>query len=253
VTVRRFENKVVLVTGAASGIGQAAARLFAMEGARVVASTLAQADCQQTVGQLQAAGGAHAVIEADVSKAQDCARLVSGAVEQFGRIDVAFNNAGIPDSGQLAADVDEAEWERVLRVNLTGVFLMMKYEIQAMRASGGGVIVNTASLAGVLAAPRSGAYVAAKHGVMGLTKAAALDHIAEGIRINALCPGATDTAMLHGVIADAEVKAHLLGSIPIKRVATAEEIARAALFLASDEASYLVGHGLIVDGGVAAH
>jgi NAD(P)-dependent dehydrogenase (short-subunit alcohol dehydrogenase family) len=249
--MRRFEKKTVLVTGAASGIGQAAARLFAAEGAQVVASALSEAECEQTAQQIRAANGVCLVIPADVSRPEDCERLVRGTVEAFGRIDVAFNNAGIPDSAELAADILEADWERVLRVNLTGVFLMMKYEVQAMRVTGGGVIVNTASLAGVVATPRGAAYVAAKHGVMGLTKAAALDHIAEGIRINALCPGATDTAMLRAVIADPQVKSHLLGSIPIGRIATVEEVARAALFLASEDASYLIGHGLIVDGGVA--
>ncbi|QUD90258.1 glucose 1-dehydrogenase [Phenylobacterium montanum] len=246
----QFEGKVVLVTGGGRGIGRAAALLFAAEGGRVVVSDIDEAAANDTVDLIRRRQAEGLAIACDVSDADSCARLVSGSLEHYGRLDVAFNNAGVADRPSLAAEVSEAEWGRVLRINLTGVFLSMKHEIPALLQSGGGAIVNTASVAGLVGAPLAAAYCAAKHGVIGLTRAAALDYIGQGIRINALCPGATDTDMLRNVTADPAVKQHILGTVPIKRVASAEEIARTAVFLASDASSYLVGQALAVDGGV---
>src|SRR6185437_4744103 len=188
----------------------------------------------------------------DVSRAADCAAMVERAVSRFGRLDVAFNNAGINLQVAPIAEVDEGEWQKILAINLTGVFLSMKYEIPAMKRSGGGRIINTASVGGLIGTAGITPYCASKHGVVGLTKSAALDHIKDGIRINAICPGGTLTPMLTEWFKDPEVARAKVAETPIGRMAEPSEIARAVLFLASDESSFMVGHALVADGGLTA-
>lgn len=249
----RFQDKSVLVTGAGSGIGLATARAFAAEGARVVLADRNGAAAQAGAEGIRANGGTAADIAADVSDFADCQKMVAFAVAQFGRLHVAFNNAGVPSSiGGEFEDFSVDDWNRLVGVNLSGVFFSMKAEVPALRASGGTAIVNTASIASHVAAPGMAAYVASKHGVAGLTKAAGLDLIRHGIRVNAICPGFVDTAMLAPALEAQTIRSQLATSVPIGRIASAEEIARTALFLASDEASYMVGTLLTVDGGIVA-
>jgi len=248
----RFDGKSVIVTGGGSGIGRAAALAFAAEGARIVVADLNQPSGEATVREVRADGGEAAFARTDVSRAADCAAMVESAVKLYGRLDIAFNNAGINIAVAPIADVDEQDWTRILSVNLTGVFLCMKHEIPAMRRTGGGAIINTASVGGVIGTAGVTAYCATKHAVVGLTKSAALDHIADGIRINAICPGATRTEMLAQWFKDPAVERRALSQTPIGRIASPEEIARAVLFLASEEASFMVGHAMIADGGLTA-
>ena len=248
----RFDGKCVIVTGAGSGIGRATALAFAAEGARLILSDVDETNGGATVAAAQELGAQAEFIRADVSRAADCAAMVERAVTRFGRLDVAFNNAGINIGAAPIADVDEAEWQRILGINLTGVFLCMKYEIAAMKRAGGGAIINTASVGGLIGTAGVTAYCATKHGVVGLTKSAALDHIRDGIRINAVCPGGTRTAMLAEWFKDPEVERTAVAGTPIGRMADPAEIARTVLFLASDESSFMVGHALVADGGLTA-
>jgi NAD(P)-dependent dehydrogenase (short-subunit alcohol dehydrogenase family) len=249
---KRFDGKSVLVTGAGSGIGQATALAFAAEGARLILSDIDESGGRETLAAAQKHGVDAEFVRTDVSRAADCAAMVDRAVARFGRLDVAFNNAGINITAAPIADVDEAAWQRIVGVNLTGVFLCMKYEITAMKRTGGGAIINTASVGGVIGTAGVTAYCATKHGVVGLTKSAALDHIKDGIRINAVCPGGTRTAMLAEWFKDPEVERAALAGTPIGRMADPAEIARTVLFLASDDASFMVGHALVADGGLTA-
>lgn len=249
---RRFEGKSVIVTGGASGIGRAAALAFAAEGARVVVADLNESSGETTARRVRGDGGEATFVRTDVSRAADCAAMVDAAVKLYGRLDVAFNNAGINLAVAPIANVEEQDWARILSVNLTGVFLCMKHEIPAMKRTGGGAIVNTASVGGVIGTAGVTAYCATKHGVVGLTKSAALDHIADGIRINAICPGGTRTEMLAEWFKDPAVERRALSHTPIGRMASPEEIARAVMFLASEEASFMVGHAMIADGGLTA-
>ncbi|TWH75087.1 SDR family NAD(P)-dependent oxidoreductase [Modestobacter roseus] len=242
-------GKVALVTGAGSGIGRAIALGLSRQGAAVAVSDLVLDSAEATVGAIQAAGGtarAHAVDVADEDAVQ---RAVEGIVEAWGGLHVAVNNAGVPSSAQSLVEMSAQAWERVLRVDLTGTFFSMKHELPAIRDSGGGAVVNMASAAGLFAIPRSPAYVASKHGVIGLTKAAAVDHAADGIRVNALAPGMTRTATLEEVAAGTPMIAAHEALTPLRRLGTAEEIADAAIWLCSDEASYVTGTVLSVDGG----
>jgi NAD(P)-dependent dehydrogenase (short-subunit alcohol dehydrogenase family) len=249
----RFAGKSVLVTGAGSGIGRATAAAFSAEGARLIVSDVNDSAGQSTVALIRERGGEAAFVHTDVARAADCAAMVERAVSQYGRLDVAFNNAGINLRVAPIADVDEGEWQRILAINLTGVFLSMKYEIPAMKRAGGGKIINTASVGGVIGTAGITAYCATKHGVVGLTKSAALDHIKDGVRINAICPGGTLTPMLSEWFkADPELARAKVAETPIGRMAEPSEIARAVLFLASDESSFMVGHALVADGGLTA-
>jgi NAD(P)-dependent dehydrogenase (short-subunit alcohol dehydrogenase family) len=249
---QRFQGKTVLVTGAGSGIGRAAALLFAQEGGRVVVVDLREAEAAKTTERIQAAGGQATTVAADVSRNADCRAMVEKAVAAYGRLDVAFNNAGIGGSGFPLADEEETGFDQVIGVNLKGVFLSMKYEIPSMLQTGGGVIVNTASVAGLVGERGISIYAASKHGVVGLTRTAALDYIEQGIRINAICPGGTRTELLERWFQDPKVEAQVVGRHPIKRMADPTEIARAALFLASDDSSFMVGQAMAVDGGLTA-
>jgi NAD(P)-dependent dehydrogenase (short-subunit alcohol dehydrogenase family) len=234
----RFAGRGILVTGAGSGIGRAAAQLFANEGGRVA---VVDHDENEALA-----------IGADVSREADCRGMVERALAAYGRLHVAFNNAGIGASGFAVADEEEVTWSRLIDVNLKGIFLAMKYEIPAMVSAGGGAIVNTASVAGLVGERGIGAYSASKHGVVGLTRSAALDYIGQGVRINAVCPGATRTRILANWFQDPKVESFILSRHPIGRIAEPEEIARAVLFLASDDASFIVGQALAVDGGLTA-
>lgn len=249
---KRFQDKAVLVTGAASGIGRASALAFAGEGANVVAVDWNEEKNEATALDIQQQGGKAVAFTADVSQFQDCEAMVNGTVKTYGRLDIAFNNAGI--AGPLGIDLEktpEEDWNKVMSVNLTGMFLAMKAEIPVMKKQGGGVIVNTASVAGIIGTKKVTTYTAAKHGVVGLTKAAALEAIEHNIRINAICPGATMTEMLQGAFDSPGMKEIMMSMQPIGRVAQPEEIAKMVLFLASEDAAFMVGHALVADGGLA--
>lgn len=241
-------GKVVLVTGGASGIGRAAAEAFAAEGAaHVVVADLDIAGAEQTVSGLS---GPASSIELDVTDEQAVATAVDDLVADHGRLDVAFNNAGVNDTPRVFHDLDTASWERMIRVNLTSVFVCMKHELRHMAAVGSGVIVNTSSGAGVVAAPGLPHYTAAKHGVIGLTKAAAQEYARQGIRVNAVLPGSTDTTMLRDFIAGDDGMAKIIASSNIHgRLIEPSEIADTVVWLASDHARMVNGQSLVVDGG----
>ncbi len=248
----RFKNKSVIVTGAGSGIGRATAALFASEGARTVVVDRNEADARETAKRIQAAGGEVIAIACDVSVEAQVKAMVATVVKAFGRIDVAFNNAGVGASGFAVGDEEEVAWDRIVDVNLKGVYLCMKHEIAEMLKTGGGAIVNTASVAGLVGEKGIASYSASKHGVVGLTRTTALDYIDKKIRINAICPGATRTQILMDWFQDPKVEAAILSRHPIGRIAEPEEIGRVALFLASDDASFIVGQAIAVDGGLTA-
>ena len=248
----RFEGKAIIVTGGAGGIGRAASLGFAAEGGRVLVADMDEAEGERTAALARQAGGQAVFERVDVSRSEDCARMVAVAISTYGALDIAFNNAGIGGSGFMLHEEEEVAFDRMIAINLKGVFLSMRHEIAAMLRNGGGAIVNTASVAGLVGNPGLSSYCAAKHGVVGLTRAAALDYIGKGVRINAVCPGATRTRLLEAWFQDPGVEQHVMGLHPIGRLATPEEIARVALFLASPESSFMVGCAVPVDGGLTA-
>jgi NAD(P)-dependent dehydrogenase (short-subunit alcohol dehydrogenase family) len=248
---QRLKGQVALVTGGGSGIGWAACKAFARAGARVVVSDVNEDNGNRVVKRLIECGHEAMFVRADVSNAADVEHLIDATVRAYGCLDMAFNNAGI--EGELApmADCSDATWDRVIAVNLTGVRLCMKYEIKQMVKQNGGAIVNNASILGVVGFANASAYTAAKHGVLGLTKAGALEYAASHIRINAVCPGFIETPMLAraGLTTDPVKREAIANLHPLKRLGQPEEIAAAAVWLCSPDASFITGHPLMVDGG----
>jgi NAD(P)-dependent dehydrogenase (short-subunit alcohol dehydrogenase family) len=246
-------GKVALVTGASSGIGRATALAFAREGAKVVVADVTVEGGEETVAQVKKAGGEAIFVKTDVSKAVEVEALVAKAVATYGRLDCAHNNAGIAGNAKTVVDDTEDNWDRILAINLKGVWLCMKYEIAHMLKQGGGTIVNTASGAGLIGVRRGGAYVASKHGVVGLTKTAALEYAKAGIRVNCVCPGPIDTPMLQGIGGSNQVVIErMVAAQPGGRLGKPAEIAEAAVWLCSDAASFVTGLPMPVDGGYTA-
>ncbi len=250
----RLKDKVALITGAGNGIGRATALLFAKEGAAVVVSDVADAAGEQTVADIQAAGGQAVYVHADVSKATDSERMVQVAEQTFGKLNVLFNNAGIMHGDDdNAMTTEEAIWDLTMAINLKGVFFGCKYGIPALRRAGGGSIINTASFVAILgAATPQIAYTASKGGVLAMTRELAIIHARENIRVNALCPGPLRTELLMNFLNTDAKKQRRLVHIPMGRFGEAAEIANAALFLASDESSFVTGTDFLVDGGITA-
>jgi len=250
----RLEDKVALITGAGSGIGLESALLFADEGAAVVVVDVNNAAGKEAVQQIEAKGGKAIYVHADVSKAEDCKKMVEAAEQNFGKLNILFNNAGIMDSADdNAMTTEESVWEKTMAINLKGVFLGCKYGIPALKRAGGGSIINTASFVAVLgAATPQLAYTASKGGVLAMTRELAVIHAREGIRVNALCPGPLRTELLMKFLNTDQKKQRRLVHIPMGRFGEAKEIAKAALFLASDDSSYMTGASLMVDGGITA-
>lgn len=252
----RLDGKVALVTGAGSGIGRATALAFAQEDARVVVSDVAVEDGSKTADLIKNADGDATFVEADVSQADDVEMLIRCAIESYGQLDCAFNNAGIEGQMKPMVDYSEEEWQRVLNINLTGVWLCMKHEIPQMLEQKKAAIVNNASILGVVGFANTAAYTASKHGILGLTKTAALEYAAQGLRVNAVCPGFIRTPMVmeRGVEAgeDAETREEIASLHPLGRMGKPEEIAHAVVWLCSDAASFVTGHSMMVDGGYAA-
>jgi len=247
---RQFEGKVVMVTGGASGIGLATSLAFAREGAQVVIADLQEQEEKKVADLIRREGGQAVFHACDVSQASQVRNVMNMILENFGRLDFACNDAGVEGATDLMGDKDEKEWSRIIGINLTGVYLCMKHQIPAMLRSGGGAIVNIASIAGLVGFGGMAAYVASKHGVVGLTKTVALDYAKQGIRVNAVCPGVIQTPMIDRFVqGDPEKLAALASGEPMGRVGKPEEIASAVLWLCSPGSSFTTGHAMVVDGG----
>ncbi len=245
-----FDNKVALVTGGSFGIGKAAALAFAERGARVLVADWMEDKTDNTVELIKKAGGSAIYIKADVSKSTDVRAAVEMAVSTFGRLDYAFNNAGIEGVGGKTQECTEENWDKTISINLKGVWLCMKYELMQMQKQAKGAIVNNASVAGLVGFPGLPAYVASKHGIIGLTKTAALENAKLGIRVNAVCPGVIHTAMIDRITGkDKLVEKQYESMEPIGRMGRPDEVAEAVVWLCSDAASFITGESLAVDGG----
>jgi len=251
---RSFEGKVAVVTGAASGMGLVTARSFAEAGAAVALADIDEKAARTAVDDLIAAGHRAIAVRCNIADEAEVAAMVDQTVEIFGRLDAAFNNAGIQSPAVETADASGAEFDRVIAVNLRGVWNCMKYELKQMRQQGSGAIVNCSSIGGLIGLPGRAVYHAAKHGVLGLTKSAALEYASRGIRINAVCPGTVDTPMVSAMLAkEADAMKEIMRDQPIGRLGRPEEIASAVLWLCSPGAGFVIGHALTVDGGFTAH
>ena len=249
----RLKDKVVLITGAGAGIGRVSALACAREGASVVIADVNSEGGQKTAEMIKGAGGEATFLKTDVSNSSDVERLVRKTVEIYGRLDCAHNNAGIEGAEHLTADYMETEWDRVLRINLKGVWLCMKQEINTMLEQKGGAIVNTSSAAGLKGFKYHSAYCASKHAIIGLSKTAALEYAKKGIRINVVCPGFIRVGLTEQVIATNPAMAKKLkGHIPMGRFGEGEEVAEAIVWLFSGSSSFITGHSLLIDGGASA-
>jgi NAD(P)-dependent dehydrogenase (short-subunit alcohol dehydrogenase family) len=247
-----FDGKVVIVTGGGSGIGQAACHLYAREGARVVVSDIDEKGGNETVKAIQEMNGDAIFVRADVSKPDDCQAMVAAALEKYGRLDIAFNNAGIGGEANRTAEYSVEGWQKVISINLSAVFYCMKFEIPAILNSGGGAIVNMASILGQVAFETSPAYVAAKHGVVGLTKTAAVEYAKENLRINAVGPAFIHTPLIAGLEENTQVRDMLISLHPMGRLGESDEVAELVIWLSSEKASFVTGAYYAVDGGYLA-
>ncbi|MCB2411089.1 SDR family oxidoreductase [Hymenobacter lucidus] len=245
-----FAGKAAFITGAGTGIGRATALAFAREGAQVAVVGITATDNQETVRLIEQQGGRAVAATCDVTRPEDVQAALAKTIDAFGRLDYAFNNAGVEQQAALPAELDEDEWDRIHDINLRGMYLCLKHEIPLILQQGGGAIVNTSSGAGVVGIPKNMAYTAAKHGVIGLTRSAALDYAPQNLRINAVCPGYIDTPMMDRFTGGTDAgRAEVVAQEPIGRMGTPEEVANAVIWLCSDASSFVVGHALVVDGG----
>jgi NAD(P)-dependent dehydrogenase (short-subunit alcohol dehydrogenase family) len=245
-----FFKKVAIVTGGSFGIGRAAAIAFAYHGAKVVVADWIEDQEHETLNKIKLVGGEAAFIKCDVSKASEVKKMVEETIERFGRLDLAFNNAGIEGVSAMVHESSDENWDKTIDINLKGIYLCMKYEIPWMLKQGKGAIVNCASVAGLIGFPGASAYVASKHAVVGLTKTAALENAKQNIRINAVCPGIIKTAMIDRATGkDKVVEKTFVDMEPVGRMGNPEEVAEAVIWLCSDSASFVTGHAMPVDGG----
>ncbi len=247
----RFDGKVVLVTGGTSGIGKITALAFAAAGARVVVSGRREAEGAEVVDEIQKAGGTATFVRADVAREPDVKNLIERTIAAYGRLDVAFNNAGVEITGPIA-EFNADDYRRVFDINVLGVFFSLKYELPVMAKAGGGAVINTSSIAGHVGMANVGIYIASKHAVEGITKVAALEYAKQGVRVNAVAPGAIQTDMIDRFAGGDEGKSYLANMHPVGRIGRSEEIAAAVLYLASDDAKFTTGVSLPVDGGFLA-
>jgi NAD(P)-dependent dehydrogenase (short-subunit alcohol dehydrogenase family) len=248
-----LQEKIAIVTGGTSGIGRETAVLFARAGAKVVVAGRRESEGAETIALVRAAGGDGLFVKTDVSRAAEVQALVQKTVEKFGRLDVAFNNAGIEGNWKPITEQSEEEWDSVIDINLKGVWLCLKYEIQQIqKQGGGGAIVNMSSVAGLMGSAGAATYSASKHGVIGLTKSAALENASGGIRVNAVCPAVIETAMGDRLFGEPEIQKRVLRFHPIGRFGTSMEVAESVLWMCSEKASFMTGQTLVLDGGFLA-
>jgi len=248
-----LRGKVAIVTGGTSGIGRDTAVLFARTGAKVVVAGRREAEGKNTLGLIRAAGAEGLFVKTDVTLAADVQALIQKTVEKFGRVDVAFNNAGIEGAWTPIVEQSEEDWDRTIDINLKGTWLCLKYEIQQMlKQGGGGAIVNMASVAGLMGSAGAATYCASKHGVMGLTKSAALETARSGIRVNVVCPAVIETPMAERIFGEPEMNRYALGLHPIGRFGTPMEVAEAVLWMCTDRAAFMTGQSMVLDGGLLA-